>query len=54
MEPIVRAQLELEQYRIHGVNPNADRIYDLYKTITSDEAKARNAQAEVLLRQIPL
>lgn len=53
-QPVLQAIQELEQYRINGINPNADRIYELIKIITSSEEKARNAQAEVLLRQIPL
>lgn len=53
-QPVLQSLQELEQYRINGVSPNADRIYELVKTITSSEDKARNAQAEVLLRQIPL
>lgn len=54
LEPVLKAHEELDQYRINGISPNADRIYQLVLAITSDNKAARNAQAEVLLQQIPL
>ena len=49
-EEVVRAEEELATYRTSGTQISPDVLYELMLSITEDETKARNAQAELMLQ----
>jgi hypothetical protein len=53
LEPAVRAYEKLEAYEVNGVTMNPDSYYQMILDITNDEKKARNAQASLMLQQMP-
>lgn len=53
VEPAARAFDTLHQFQVNGTAMSPDTYYNLILAITNDEKQSRNAQAELMLAQMP-
>lgn len=53
VEPAIRAFDTLHQFQVNGTIMSPDIYYELILAITNDKKAARNAQAELMLAQMP-
>ncbi len=53
LEKAIKAEKKLNEYETHGTTLHPDTYYQLVLDITEDEKQARNAQAHLMLLQMP-